>query len=102
MRSALPQSHKGIDGNKRLKGIKRQIAVDSHGLPLAISTTTANVHDSKGTSWLIKTLAELYPTVSLVKADNGYLGILKNIADQAISIELCCVNPTLAHQILFR
>lgn len=41
VRSALAQSHKGIDGNKRVKGIKRQIAVDSQGLPLAIYVTTA-------------------------------------------------------------
>ena len=33
-RCGLPQSQKGIDGNKRIKGIKRHIAVDSHGLPL--------------------------------------------------------------------
>ncbi len=42
------QTQKGIDGNKRIKGIKRHIAVDSDGLPLAVAVTTANVHDSKG------------------------------------------------------
>lgn len=92
VRSALPQSQKGIDGNKRIKGIKRQIAVDSQGLPLAISTTTANVHDSKGASEVLKTIAELYPTVSFVKADNGYQGALKNIVNQTIDVELRCLK----------
>lgn len=92
VRSALPQSQKGIDGNKRIKGIKRQIAVDSQGLPLAVSTTSANIHDSKGASELLKNLAELYPTISLVKADNGYQGALKNIVDYSINLELRCVK----------
>lgn len=92
VRSALPQSQKGIDGHKRIKGIKRQIVVDSQGLPLAISTTTANVHDSKGAPEVLRILAELYPTISLVKADNGYQGSLKAIIDQPINIELRCVK----------
>jgi putative transposase len=39
---------KGYDGGKRIKGRKRHIAVDSLGLPVAITVTAANTHDLKG------------------------------------------------------
>lgn len=48
VRSALPDSQKGVDGNKRIKGIKRHVAVDSNGYVLDVIATTANDHDSKG------------------------------------------------------
>ena len=48
VRSGLAQSEKGIDGGKKIKGMKRHLAVDSNGFPLSIVTSRANVHDSKG------------------------------------------------------
>ena len=48
VRTGLAQSVKGIDGGKKIKGIKRHLAVDSNGFPLTIVISRANVHDSKG------------------------------------------------------
>ncbi|MDE6534126.1 MAG: transposase [Muribaculaceae bacterium] len=45
-RSALPRSQKGIDGNKKIKGVKRNIITDKDGDILEASTTPANIHDS--------------------------------------------------------
>lgn len=39
---------KGYDAGKKVSGIKRHIAVDTQGLPHAISVTTAEVTDRKG------------------------------------------------------
>ena len=39
---------RGYDGGKKIKGRKRHSAVDSLGLPMAITVTAANVHDLKG------------------------------------------------------
>ena len=39
---------KGYDAGKKVSGIKRHIAVDTNGLPHAISVTTANVTDREG------------------------------------------------------
>jgi transposase len=39
---------RGFDGGKKIKGIKIHLAVDKYGFPLAITVSTANVHDSKG------------------------------------------------------
>lgn len=78
VRSALPQSQKGVDGFKKVKGIKRQILVDSIGNPLLIYVTTANVYDSKGAGHLINSIRTYYPTIALVKADKGYVGAEHN------------------------
>lgn len=76
VRSGYPSSVKGVDGHKKIKGIKRQIAVDSDGRPLCISITPANVNDSKGGCELLDRLHRMYPSVALVKADKGYRGTL--------------------------
>ena len=41
-------SDRGIDGNKKIKGRKEHIIVDTLGLPLAVAIHEANLHDSKG------------------------------------------------------
>lgn len=91
-KSGLSRSQKGIDGNKRIKGIKRHIAVDSDGLPLAVAVTTANVHDSKGAYPLIANLSAQYRYIKSIKADNGYKGKLTEIAKEILSIEMQCVK----------
>ena len=40
-------SERGIDGNKKIKGRKEHIIVDTLGLPLAVAIHEANLHDSK-------------------------------------------------------
>jgi transposase len=47
-RSAPTCFGRGFDGGKKIKGIKVHLAVDKYGFPLAITVSTANVHDSKG------------------------------------------------------
>jgi transposase len=39
---------RGVDGGKKIKGIKIHLAVDKYGFPLAINVSLANRHDSKG------------------------------------------------------
>ena len=67
VRSGYAQSQKGVDGFKKVKGIKRQILVDSNGFPLLAEVATAIVHDSKGVSMLLKGMRLYYQSVSLVK-----------------------------------
>ena len=47
-RSAPSCFTRGIDGGKKIHGIKIQLAVDKHGIPLAIDVAPANTHDSQG------------------------------------------------------
>jgi len=39
---------RGIDGNKKIKGRKQHLVVDTLGIPLAIVVHKANIHDSVG------------------------------------------------------
>ncbi len=91
-KSGLPQSRKGIDGNKRIKGIKRHIAVDSQGLPIGVVVTTANVHDSKAAFPLIGSLCVHHPYIKTIKADNGYRGKIVEDAKHALAIDMQCVK----------
>lgn len=92
VRSGLPNSVKGIDGNKHTKGIKRHIAVESLGLPLDVIITTANVHDSKAAYQLVPSTLSKYNTLKIIKADLGYKGKLKHLLNSTLSIDLQCVK----------
>ncbi|HYG90751.1 MAG TPA: IS5 family transposase [Azospirillum sp.] len=39
---------RGVDGGKKIRGVKVHIAVEKYGIPLAIDAAPANVHDTKG------------------------------------------------------
>ena len=54
-------SDRGINGNKKIKGRKEHIIVDTLGLPLAVAIHEANLHDSKGAPQVIEKLAYKFP-----------------------------------------
>src|SRR5215469_13352731 len=57
-RSAPSCFARGIDGGKKIRGVKIQMAVEKYGIPLAIDVSPANRHDSKGIVPVLRTLAE--------------------------------------------
>ena len=65
---------KGFDGNKKVKGRKRHIMVDTLGILLGIIVTEANVHDSVAARALLKHMKGKLPKLRRVLADAGYLG----------------------------
>ena len=62
-RSGLSDSAKGIDGFKKIKGIKRHIVVDSQGNILYVHTTCANVNDAKARLEIIPCVKQKYPSL---------------------------------------
>jgi transposase len=74
--------NKGYDTGKKVSGIKRHLAVDTQGLPHAISITTAEVSDRKGAELAFERCAEDLQTVKCVLADGGYTG--ENFADEVL------------------
>src|SRR3954469_10426629 len=56
-RSAPSGFVRGIDGGKKIRGVKIQVAVDKHGIPLAIDVAPANTHDTKGIVPVLRELA---------------------------------------------
>ena len=92
VRSGLSKSEKGIDGNKKIKGIKRHISVDSDGNPLEIIITKANIHDSKASAALISKTKINFPNIEIVKADNGYKSNINSLIKDLLSIDIQCVK----------
>ena len=92
VKSALPQSEKGIDGNKKVKGIKRHIATDKNGYILAAQVTTANIHDSKAAYALLVSLSVEYPWIYKALADSAYRGDLGKLVKEFLGIDFEVVN----------
>ncbi len=57
-RSAPSCFDRGIDGGKKIRGVKINVAVDKYGVPLAIDVSPANRHDTKAIVPVLRTLAE--------------------------------------------
>lgn len=70
------RSLNGIDGNKKIKGIKRHVVVDKNGFLIAIMVTVANIHDSQAALLLMRILKSFLSSVKIILADGGYRGDL--------------------------
>jgi len=67
-------TEKGYDAGKKVSGIKRHIAVDTNGLPHAVSVTTANVTDRGGALNMLDSYHIHLQGVLKVLVDGGYSG----------------------------
>jgi putative transposase len=61
----------GIDGNKKVKGIKRHVIVDKNGFLIAVMVTIANIANCKAAYLLMRTLKELCSPAKVILADGG-------------------------------
>lgn len=68
------RSLNGIDGNKKVKGIKRHVMVDKNGFLIAIIVTVANIHDWQAALQLMRVLKNLWSSVKVIIVDGGYRG----------------------------
>ncbi|MEN9918537.1 MAG: hypothetical protein RL662_973 [Bacteroidota bacterium] len=64
----------GIDGNKKVKGIKRHVVVDKNGFLIAVMITVANINDNKTAMLLMCVLEELCSSIKTSIADGRYRG----------------------------
>jgi len=65
---------KGFDGNKRIRGRKRHIVVDTLGMLMCVVVTAANLHDSVAAEQVIKRMSGAFPRLKKLLADGGYAG----------------------------
>jgi hypothetical protein len=65
---------KGYDAGKKVSGIKRHIAVDTHGMLHAVDVTTAEVTDRKGALQALQRCKPNLQRVQGILADGGYVG----------------------------
>jgi transposase len=65
---------RGYDAGKKVKGRKRQIAVDTLGLPVVCQVTAADVQDRAALPDVLRTVSRRSPWVKLAFVDGGYSG----------------------------
>ena len=83
---------RGIDGNKKIKGRKEHIVVDTLGLPMSVVVHEANVHDSIGADGVIDKMKGCFPRLKKMLADGGYKGQkLSDTVRQKLDAELTVV-----------
>lgn len=90
----MANEDRGFDGGKRVKGRKRHIAVDSLGLIIGLSVTSANTHDKVGGKRVIQRVKKWlkHKSPRKVYADGGYSGapfkmFVKQTMNATISIK---------------
>lgn len=67
---------RGYDAGKKVSGRKRHLVVDSLGMILALSITSAAVQDRDAAKALLTLMLSMYQRVQIIWADGGYLGAL--------------------------
>lgn len=83
---------RGYDGNKKINGRKRHIAVDSQGSIVDCIVHSANQHESQTTELLLKKLkADQFQTTTVI-ADGGYRGQVRDVAKTKYNIDLQVVK----------
>lgn len=83
---------RGYDGGKKLSGRKRHILVDTTGLLLAVSVHPADITDRDGARLVLGQLGERYPRLSLIWADAGYRGAVREWAQEQLGLIIEIVN----------
>jgi transposase len=63
---------RGYDANKKIKGRKRHIAVDTDGRLLMVNLTPADMADATGAEWVLAALKMRWPWVRHLFADAAY------------------------------
>ena len=71
----------GIDGNKKINGRKRHLAVDALGLPLALHVSAANIHDTDAGIDLLWQLEIASDRLELICGDKAYRGYFSTCAE---------------------
>lgn len=86
--SGPQQGERGVDGNKRVKGIKRHALCCSLGFLLAVLVTAANVHDTAAAAPLLDRAAGNGWAPERVKVDGIYVGARMAAAAEQHEVEV--------------
>jgi transposase len=80
----------GYDAGKKIKGIKRNLIVDTLGLMLGISVIPASMQDRDCAANLIRRTRRLFAFIAHIFADGGYAGdrLAGDLADQSVTLEI--------------
>jgi transposase len=62
----------GLTREKKVKGRKRQLAVDTNGFVLRALVHAADISDSEGAEWLLLNHLSAFPRLATIRVDQGY------------------------------
>lgn len=79
---------RGVDGNKKVRGVKRHVLTCSLGFVLAVLVTAANVHDTQAAELLLDRAAQDGWAVERVKVDGIYMGSRMARAAEAHNVDV--------------
>jgi putative transposase len=74
VRGGNKRSLNGVDGNRKVKGIKRHVAVDRKGFLIAVPVPAANMADSRAACLLTRVLKEQCVPFRAILANGRYRG----------------------------
>jgi putative transposase len=86
--SGPQRGERGVDGNKKVKGIKRHLLTCSFGLVLAVFVSAANLHDTHGLEPLLDRAAEAGWDLRRIKVDAIYAGPTVRAAAERHAVEV--------------
>lgn len=92
---------RGIDGNKKIKGRKRHLVVDTMGNMVTNIVHVANIHDSQGAHLVMKNMNENIYGLKTIFGDSGYRGQLIEMAKQKYDYTLK-ISPKIKDQAIGR
>ena len=84
----------GFDGNKKIKGRRRHLLVDTNGLVLCVFVTAADLDEREGAKALLLAIARQFPRLAKIWADSGYAGPFANWVKEHIGAELEIIKRT--------
>src|SRR5215210_1102582 len=85
---------RGYDGNKKVRGRKRHLLVDTEGLLLKGKVHSAKVPDQDGIKLLLKGVRDRLPHLSHLWVDAGYQGRGKDWVEKELDLSVEVVHRT--------
>jgi putative transposase len=79
-------------GEKKVRGRKRHLLVDTEGHLLGVLVEPADIADRDAAPWLVQAIARRWPDLQLVWADQAYTGDLADWLEDTYGWELVVVR----------
>ena len=92
--TAISCPDRGYDGGKKINGRKRHILVDTIGLIMAVTVTSAALQDRDGAKILLQHLGGSCKKLRLIWVDGGYRGALLSWVSERFKFVLSVVMRT--------
>ena len=82
------QKSRGYDGNKKTKGRKRHVVVDTLGNLIQVLVHAANEHDSKAGCDVLRAAADKHASLEAFSGDASYRGTAVEFVETALGLKL--------------